>query len=155
MGGRRACNLEAALMWRWLRRQWRRQHQDQALDVHKWVDFVHKCQKYNQRELHRLVKGHHFIYGINFSILRIAIFLTHHGPSARHCRHRRQVTTPTADDCHTRLPSALASISSLASSALSGAPSLPLPVDKWVLCLDDGGGICLHTNWRYECSSWI
>ncbi len=100
MGGRRAGNLEVELIWRWRHwwRQWWRQHQNQAFFVHKWVDFVCKCQKHNQRELQRSVTGHHLIYGMDFSILVIVIFLTHHGPSASHCRLKllqRQMTAIT------------------------------------------------------------
>ncbi len=101
MGGRRAGNLEAELMWRWRHwwRQWWRQHQNQEYFVHKWVDFVYKCQKYDQRELQRLATGHHLIYGMDFSILVIVIFLTHHGPSARHCRLKLLQRQMTAIPC--------------------------------------------------------
>jgi len=126
MGGRRAGNLEAELMWRWRHwwRQWWRQHQNQEFSVHKWVDFVYKCQKYNQRELQRLATGSY----------RISPHLWH---GFQHSCHRnffdspRTVgpplsteVTPTADDCHTMQPSALASVSyPLASCALFDCPS--------------------------------
>ncbi len=104
MGGRRAGNLEAELMWRWRLwwRQWWRKHQNQEFSVHKWVDLVYKCQKYNQRELQRLATGSyrispHLWHGFQHSCHRN--FLTHHGPSARHCRLKLLQRQMTAIPC--------------------------------------------------------
>ena len=120
-------------------------------DVHKSVDFVYKCQKYNQRELQRLVTGHHLIYGMDFSILVIVIFLTHHGPSARHCRLKLLQRQMTAIPCsRLRWPvfliRSLHAYSSIARRQVRFVFRVSF-VFRWRRRY--------LLTWKYECSSWI
>ncbi len=113
-----------------------------SIFVHKWVDFVYKCQNYNQRELQRLVTGHRLIYGMDFSILIIVIFLTHHWLSDRNCRLKLLQRQMTAILCRRlRWPVFLISLLHERSSIARRQVVLCL---EWVWCLDDGGDICLQ-----------